>query len=67
LKQLQLIQILRINARKPAAAELAEANAGRINASCADARGETAASGHPDGGVAAQKSGDSGRPRFTAW
>jgi hypothetical protein len=58
LKQLQLIQILRINAREPAVAELAAANVRRVNACCAGARRETAASDDPDGAFAAQKSGE---------
>jgi hypothetical protein len=53
LKQLQLIQILRVNAPKPVDAELAAANACRVNASCAGAGCENAPSGNPDGAVAA--------------
>jgi hypothetical protein len=66
LKQLQLIQILRIKARGCANATFAAANAGRVNRAGAHANGAMAASGNADTPSVLGKSGGRGVLRFTA-
>jgi hypothetical protein len=66
LKQLQLIQILRIKARPCANAAFAAANAGRVNCVGTHANGTKAASGNADTPSGLGKSGSRGALRFTA-
>ncbi|WP_156908712.1 hypothetical protein [Bradyrhizobium murdochi] len=66
MKQLQLIQTLRINSCGAAIAGDAPAKALRINRPWRVPDGEKAASGNPNTALEAEKSGNFGGWRFTA-
>jgi hypothetical protein len=66
LKQLQLIQILRINAAKPADAEAAAAKARRINRVVAGARSRKGGVRTATTVSSCKKCGNPEVPRFTA-
>jgi hypothetical protein len=66
LKQLRLIQILRINARDAAPAADKRVNARRVNRVLHVADAAKAASGNADAAFEAEKSGIFGGWRFTA-
>jgi len=66
LKELQLIQILRINARRPVNASRDEAKAQRVNPNAVDAKRLKAVSGNADTAFRPLKMGYRRVLRFTA-
>jgi hypothetical protein len=66
LKQLQLIQILCINALRSANAGVVTAKTGRVNPPQADAKSPKAVSGNADAGFRRCENGNRCMQRFTA-